>query len=434
MISFNNKEAVINNLICNKLEIRFVGSDDETITETNIASESMQLKQSICDDNKLKFGGCIASEFKINLINTEDRVFTNDLVGKWICVRLSHYYPTDEDILPSKSLYPSSTIYPGKVVKSTGVYIFCGYIDSAKVDKNDKNMRNIVAYDLMAKLYERDATSLLMQYFKSTATNGFKWLKNLFYLCMSKEYNGFMDIPYVSSDVVTYMDEVINEVDELTVGRYEPENDDWIANNSTISFGEVLKSICELLGVFGVIKPNQSRGIFCFYNLKDNTENYDFYEDLYTEEYNCDGYTNFMILNGNEDRDDKITLFQSQHTPDGATVNTYDLSENVLAWQKWDTLDGTGKAYINNMLNGTIGERFYNSQYTPITATLDGRIWVEIGDKINIKINKTNVDGSYMYDENGDIVTETIESYVLSRTLTGIQALTDKIEAKGEKQ
>ena len=115
MISFPDKNYVIDgNLVRNELVITFPDGDADTITEANIASESMQLKQSICDEDKLTFGGCIASEFKINLINSDDRVFTSDLVGKWISVKLTHYYVGNTDVYPATSLYPSSTVYPGR--------------------------------------------------------------------------------------------------------------------------------------------------------------------------------------------------------------------------------------------------------------------------------------------------------------------------------
>ena len=55
-ISSTHKQKIINELISNKLEIFSSDSKFDVITETNIESESMSLKQSICDENKLKFG------------------------------------------------------------------------------------------------------------------------------------------------------------------------------------------------------------------------------------------------------------------------------------------------------------------------------------------------------------------------------------------
>ena len=54
-----------------------------------------------------------------------------------------------------------------------------------------------------------------------------------------------------------------------------------------------------------------------------------------------------------------------------------------------------------------------------------------IGSPIEILVNKTTPDGNYVVDGDGNVVKESIETYVLSRTLTGIQALTDNITVKG---
>lgn len=430
MIDFSDKDYVINgSLVRNELVITFPDGDEETITETNMSSESMQLKQSICDEDRLKFGGCIASEFRIDLINTDDRIFTSDLVGKWISVKLTQYYVGDSDILPAETIYPSSTVYPGKEVKSKEFYIFSGYIDSAKVDTNDENMRNVVAYDVFAKLYEQDATSTLMSVLKSTDEGGYKWIKNVLAMCVNESCNKVLDIP---CDWGTYFNEVINEVEELTAGQYKVNNDDWLADNNTISFGEIMKSVCEMLGLFGVIKPNGGKGYFYLLKLRTSVERYLFYENLYVEEFVCAGYTEIQILNGNENRDDKILLYQFPQGSDTVTTKTYDLTNNALAWQDWDG-SGSGTsadAHLISLLKGDTGSRFNHPHYSPLNATLNGRPWVEVGDRISIVSYVTNVDGSYVYKD-GEPTTKAVYTYALSRTLTGIQALTDKIEVKG---
>ena len=76
------------------------------------------------------------------------------------------------------------------------------------------------------------------------------------------------------------------------------------------------------------------------------------------------------------------------------------------------------------------------STYQPLSASLDARLWVTVGSPIEILVSKTDVSGNYI-DNNGNIITdgtivkESVKTYVLSRTITGIQAMTDKIEVKG---
>ena len=80
-------------------------------------------------------------------------------------------------------------------------------------------------------------------------------------------------------------------------------------------------------------------------------------------------------------------------------------------------------------LNETIARDIFNADpfnvsYTPCRLTAGSRLWVELGDKI--LVHQT------VYDEQGNSTVETVESIVLSRTISGINALTDDITAEGE--
>lgn len=61
-----------------------------------------------------------------------------------------------------------------------------------------------------------------------------------------------------------------------------------------------------------------------------------------------------------------------------------------------------------------MAERIYHITYTPCTLSAKGLPWIEAGDTIEVLNNKGN-----------------FETFVLRRTLTGIQGLFDDIEAKG---
>ena len=137
------------------------------ITEENVVSESMRLTQSICDEDHLKFGGCIASEFSIDLLNTDDRQFTQSLVGRWISVKLIRHTISNRPIYPSSTLYPSDNLYPGYEPDETTHYIFSGKIDSAKLNQNDMNVRTIIAYDALAILHATDTTNYVYERFKN---------------------------------------------------------------------------------------------------------------------------------------------------------------------------------------------------------------------------------------------------------------------------
>lgn len=422
------KSAIINNLIENILSITVVseaGIPYMDISEENVVSESMVLKQSICDESDLKFGGCIASEFNIDLMNTESRTFSNDLAGKWIYVNLKQSFTTNNLLYPKNTLYPSANLRPGNTESSKTWCIFWGCIDSAQRDQNNKNIRHIVAYDMFEKLHQTDATNILYNYIKSGAKFG-TILKGCLPVTISDHVN----------DVLST---VINEATKLTLNDMPIFNDDWIKDNSTISKGEVVRMCCEMIGGFGVIVPNGNSSVFDVVFLNDsnlygkNRENYDFYEQLYSEEYITYGYNYLLFAIGGNSRNEKVKKFDSE-TGTRTAERIYDLTENILCWQEGDGTGNptTSNTNIINLIHNFSGLKMYAPQYTPMTATLDGRLWVECGDTIRIIVNQTDTEGNYIYDENGNIKTETVKSYMLSRTLTGIKALTDNIETKGD--
>ena len=439
------KSGIIDNLISNQLEITFPDNDCETITGANIVSESMKLKQAVCDEDELRFGGCIASQFTIDLLRTEENgvVFPgDDLAGKWIAVKMIQTY-ADPDLLvyPSATLYPSGNLYPGKKIGTEEFWIFSGFIDSAKVNKNDKNIITITAYDALAKLYEVDATDFLYSFF---STGMIKRISPLLTQALSSVHNKTIDISTIQSEINAVL---LESYSNTTVGSFEASNEYWLSRKDKISFGALIKSICEIVCVFGVMIPDNGKGKFTFKRLKGDTETYEFYESLEAEEYMSTGYTDFQFSVSGSERTGKSVIGGGLSDPaDGAVDKVYDFSDNILILQPYTT-SGQGRTstpFDVLMNRSSVGTRLaFNagstihaeqcafSSFQPLTATVDGRCWVSVGDPIEILVNKTTLDGDFVYDEYGSIIKESVKTYVLSRTLTGIQALTDKIEVKG---
>lgn len=120
------------------------------------------------------------------------------------------------------------------------------------------------------------------------------------------------------------LDEVINQSTGLTVRNFPTYNRAWLEDSNTITYGELLKNCCELLGVFGTIIPNASYGVFRYIELGKSTETYDFYENLYAEEYDCSGYNDFVFINGYSSREKKTIEFETLW---GDESNSYDLTK-----------------------------------------------------------------------------------------------------------
>lgn len=105
-----------------KLNISISGSETK-ITNSNIVSESMSIKQSLSDDENIKFGSCNSTSFEITVAD-----ITEDLIGK--------------EIQP-KLLVDSDT-----TELSLGLFT----VESSKKEVG-RPFRKITAYDRMKKLY-----------------------------------------------------------------------------------------------------------------------------------------------------------------------------------------------------------------------------------------------------------------------------------------
>lgn len=434
-------------LINNTITITFPDNDESEITEANIVSESMRLRQSICDEAYLKFGGCIASEFSIDVMNTNERQFSVSLAEKWISVKIAQQYATDDPLLPSASLYPSSSLFPGMTTQTVDRYVFSGIIDNAVVSKTDNNVITLTAYDILAQMHGTDATDDLYALYQGRIhAGGTLTIHDIlsavccrFSLTLSGESILAHNLVYRSGGTTR------NRITYYPIHL----NTDWMNTTDQISYGQLLRDACEMLGVFGRIKPNSGKGQLEFKTLNGTVEEYLFYEPpLNAEWFDSTGYTDFVfpVENANDRPGKTVTAIGGlSDAYDGATDKPYDFSSNILTQQKYAQSGGSRTStefdyLINTSVIGTRlalnadSEDFPNacafSVFRPLKVKLDGRFDVDVGTPIRIYSIKTNPDGSYVY-EDGEIVREEIETYLFTRTLTGIKALTDEIETKG---
>ena len=429
-------------LLYNRIVISFPDGDGEPITEENICSESMRIRQTICDESYLKFGGCIASELKIDLLRTNDRSFDDSLIGKWISVKITQCFTTDNLLYPSSSLYPSPTLFPGFQTEEVDRYVFSGYIDSAVVSKTDNNVISITAYDILAKLHAEDATDALYAMYKPANNNTLGTILN----AVTSRFS----LNFVSGNLLS---EFYNNGSNVTIRNYPVwKNTDWMNSGEKISYGQLLRDICEMLGTFGVIVPNSGKGSLEFRTLYNpDVEEYTFFEPpLNAETYQCTGYTDFVFpVENDSDRPGKtVTAIGGlSDSYDRAVEKSYDFSANILTQRKYAQSGGSRTSTEFDYLINTssIGTRLAMnaeseshptactlSEYKPVKVRLDARLWVKVGAPVRIYANETDAEGGYIIDETTGLpVKEIINTYIFTRTITGIQALTDEIETKG---
>ena len=166
---------------------------------------------------------------------------------------------------------------------------------------------------------------------------------------------------------------------------------------------------------------------------------YDFYESLVVEEYQASGYTKIELpVRLTTNREHKMQGFSLLSAEGTSNVpKTYDITENVLAWRYLGSGQSGYVIDVDSYYNSIVGDCFAlngtGAKYTrptPLKAKVEANLNIKPAAPVTIMVNRTNPDGSYVV-ENGVIQKEEVHSYVFTRTLTGIQALTDEIEMKG---
>lgn len=353
----------------NSIHKKFViNYDGGTITNSDLFMEEFSLEESICSEEELRFGSCEASVIKFPISN----VFTS-LNGRVLDV--SVVLDNNED-------------KPLKIGK---------YKVASDVPTADRKRKDITAYDSLYDVINTDVAewyNALLPNNDSTVT--LKQFRDSFF--------GYFGIEQVKVALIN---------DSMIVTK--------TIQPTELSGSMVANAICELNGCFGHINRD---GLMDYVFLKGFTEalypSDDLYpaEDLFPEESNYHKYTKSDYPSGGCQYEDysvrKITGIEIRQAEDsvgafvGEKENPYVVSDNFLTYGKSTEEMTTIAQNMFNVINGI--------EYRPFTLnTFRGNPCVEVGDGIRI------------YTDN-----QIIQSYVLNRTLTGIQALSDAFETNGK--
>lgn len=258
----------------------------------------------------------------------------------------------------------------------------------------DRTKRDIVAYDVLYDVINADVSewyNTLLPDKDSTTT--MKAFRDSFFGHFGIEQ---ADIQLVNDDMKV----------EKTV---EPEE---------LSGATVLNCICEINGCFGHIgRDGRFHYIYLEQEIQGLYPRNDLYpaDDLYPREpkstrigknlYISARYEDFIVktidkLQIRKEEDDIGVIV-------GNGTNAYVIQDNFLVY-------GKGSEELTGIANN-IHEKIRGIIYRPFSADCKGNPCIEVGDAIRLPTKY-----------------EIIESYVLKRTLKGIQALRDDYEATGE--
>lgn len=371
MINSSLKEKYWDSATDKQMVISVVGTDQK-IDNSMLEIGTFALEESLCSEYELKFGACEANCVKFTARNT-----AGSIIGKTISI---------EETIDGDSENPM----PYGVFKV-----------SSDVPTADRTKRQITAYDAMYDIINTDVKA---------------WYAGLSFPMTLRQFrNSFfahLGIEQVETNLVN---------DSMTVNKTivatQTDDSSAVTEESAISGKTVVTAICEINGCFGNINRE---GKFEYVFLKAITSALYPAEDLFPSDNlfpsdaNTESMTGHYITFDYEDFQSKaITQLEIKTSEDnagsivGTAGNNYSITGNFLVSDK----TGAELEQIANNLLPIMAQ----AAYTPIkSCTCIGNPCLTLGDPI--RFNTTR---------------EIVETYLLQRTLTGVQSKRDSISAQG---
>lgn len=131
LVSKEIADKLKTNTLYNTVALHSPDGSFEDITGESIVLDSFSLENEIVE-KELKFGGCIASEMSVKLIDYD----CSALIGKTVQVIITATY-LEPELYPSDDLYPSNTLICPAETGTVECPVFYGKIQSAQRDKKN---------------------------------------------------------------------------------------------------------------------------------------------------------------------------------------------------------------------------------------------------------------------------------------------------------
>lgn len=371
MINSSLKEKYWDSATDKQMVISVVGTNQK-IDNSMLEIGTFSLEESLCSESELKFGACEANCVKFTARNT-----AGNIIGKTISI---------EETIDGDSQNPMPY----------GVFKVASDVPTA-----DRTKRQITAYDAMYDIINTDVKS---------------WYAGLSFPMTLKQ---FRDSFFAHLGIAQVETSLVN--DSMTVNKTivatQTEDSSAVTEESSISGKTVVTAICEINGCFGNINRN---GKFEYVFLKAITSALYPAEDLFPadnvfpSDANTESMTGHYITFDYEDFQSKaISQLEIKTSEDnagaivGTSGNNYSITGNFLVSDK----TGAELEQIANNLLPIMAQ----AAYTPIkSCTTVGNPCLTLGEPI--RFNTTR---------------EIVETYLLQRTLTGVQSKRDSISAQG---
>ncbi len=380
--------------------LKLIFSDGTILENDRIVQESLLLEEALCSEENLRYGSCEAGCLRLRIVaeplppeqyiidSDNNRIITDE--GEIFMDGTDYSMTIDKSF---EGLYVNVIMQfdeqSGVIVTEQGEHFvtsdgeeisyteipaahFGNYRVVSDTPTSDRVYRDLICYD---KMYDILNANVVDWYNSLTFPISIKDMRDSFF-----EYLG---VPQIET-------ELINDDYEVN-GKFKADYD--------MSGKSIIESICELNGVFGHITRY---GEFEYISLptQDSLE-YPYYKNG-TSKYEDYLTRNVTQISLASDSDDSSIVV-------GTSGNTYYMQANPLTYEMDE--DASLMYALNNLL-----DLISQFSYRPFETTTYGNPMLSIG---------TNVTFNTRY--------KPIESFVMARSLSGIQSLKDKFMAKGQR-
>lgn len=354
------------------VEIEFPALDRKIGNSQIWEQGGINLKESLMEGGTVEFVGCIASSFSATLEGVNDNI---------------------------KNQYIKVSI---KTDKTEKIPIFSGYIDSV-ARQTDRSFKKIIAYDVLHKKSDKNIA---------------RWYNALIFPASLGDIRNslFQHLGIAQEQISLPNDDIVIKKE------YKP---------SSLKAIDVIKAICQINGVFGIINRsekfeyripkelvNAESGAYpgplffpgaAAYPGVDRTQEQEKAEHIaYYQKVDYEEYTVKPV--------DKVTIRQSDQEEGvsyGSGENNYIIQGNMF------TRNLSESALLKIAQN--IYDNVQGIEFCPFTSNNNGLPYLEVGkDKVSF----------YVLDDEDNYVEKTF--YVFSRELKGGQDLMDTYQAAGD--
>ena len=364
-------------------QLNIVSDDGKiNITNTELHQEKFELTESLCSESELTFGACEAGMIKFTVSN----VFL-PMKGKRLTAKMT---------------------LDGHEDKPFQIGRYKVYSDTPTADRT---CRDVLAYDALYDILSSDVADWYNQILpQKDSTVTLKQFRDSFFNHFGVEQE---EVSLVNDEMII---EKTLEVTASSSGSSDTAETSTIGE--AMSGKEVLSCILEINGCMGNIgRDGKFRYVYLTQKMQGLYPANDLYpaDDLYPRnpkstsisksQYISAQYEDYIVRTI-----DKLQIREKENdigviVGDGG--NTYVIEGNFLVY-------GKGTKELNEIGEKTLS-KIKGIIYRPFSADCKGNPCIEVGDAVRLTTKY-----------------ELIETYILKRTLKGIQALRDDLEADGE--